>query len=156
MLSRVNLVPAFQSLRKLSKIWKKETVAENRTSTLSVAKGLKYVSKCWRPFPNSTLSSHFYFLLTPKQESSQLEVFSVLDLVSLTLLLHALFLLLEEELVVLLYRLDAHQLTSTLRCQNYPWFYSEFNAQSNELSPSIPKSKKVVLNLKKRNSRWKT
>ena len=49
----------------------------------------------------------------------------------------------------------AEQQTSTLRRQNYAWFYSEFNAMLDELSTGFPNQRVFVWNWNKTNSSWK-
>ena len=66
-----------------------------------------------------------------------MEAFLESGLVSLTLSLCALFPNFGKKPVISL------QQISTLRCQKYAWFYSKFNSQSDELSPSFPKFEKT-------------
>ena len=94
-------------------------------------------------------------MLTSYQIDVNWKPFSVFGLVSLTLSLCALFLILEKIPIILLYMFAAQHQTSKLRCQNYVWFCSKFNVQSDELSPSFQNLQEVVQNLRKPNSCWK-
>ena len=86
MQSQMNLVAASQNNKNWVKILKeKQTVAEERISTLCVFWGFKYKSRIWRETQNRALSSHLGLLLIPKPNWSQLESFSMASLLSLTL-----------------------------------------------------------------------
>ena len=128
--SQMKLLTASQNNRMWLELWRNQTVAEKRRSTLSVVKGLKYKSRFWRETRNSALSSNFDLLLTPKPKWSQLKAFSVSVLALLTLSLRALS----------LYWFAVQQQSSTFWRQKYAWIYSKFNAQSDELTYSFPKT----------------
>ena len=59
-------------------------------------------------------------------------------------------LILEERPVILLYWFAAQQQTSTLRCQKHACLYSKFKAQSDELSPSFPKTTGIGLKFERK------